>query len=151
MPYEQLATLAAVLLALTGAVLDARSRTLPNWLSLALALAAASQLAVSEGWEVLASGGLHAGVVLIIGLPLFAKGWLGGGDVKFYAAAALGVPLAQGAELLLRVSTFGLLLTVAMALFAKLRDPQKKWADLRGIPVPFGVAIAAGFILTILG
>lgn len=76
-----------VLLVVIGAALDLRSRRIPNWLTasgLMLAL-------VLRGLGGIESFGLALGMAtaaLLLGLPLFILGGLGGGDVKFLAAIA---------------------------------------------------------------
>jgi len=135
----------AAAIAATGAVLDVRTRKLPNWLCAALAVAAAGGLYVSEGAKALPSAGLHALVALIAGMILFRFGVIGGGDAKFYTAAALGLPLAQALPLLGWTSVLGLVLFLAMIAGRMLTGRS---ASLRGWDVPYGVAIFAGFAVT---
>ena len=76
-----------VLLAGIAAVYDVTARTIPNWLTasgLVLGLALAALVGPAEaGYRALA-----AVVTLVVGLPLFRLGILGGGDVKLLVAVA---------------------------------------------------------------
>src|SRR5690606_7702139 len=99
-----------------GAFLDLRDRRLPNWLCAVLAVAAAGGLAYSAGFETLAWAFLHAVLALAVGMVLFRFGAIGGGDAKFYAAAACAVPFGQALVLLGWTSVVGLGLIVVMLL-----------------------------------
>jgi prepilin peptidase CpaA len=148
----QMALLAACLVvAAAGAAWDIKIRRIPNWLCLLLAVMAAAYV-----WWAAGNGGLmwavtHAAIALAVGIGLFALGMIGGGDAKFYSAAALAVPLQRGLVLLGWTSAAGILLLVALVtgrlLFAK---SGKSLREMRKMPVPYGVAIAAGFALTTL-
>lgn len=137
----------AALVGAWGALSDIRHRILPNLVCLLFAIACAGRLGMVDGWSALASSAIHMLVVLAVGLPLFALRWLGGGDVKFYAAAALGVPLAQGTALLLWTSVAGVILTIGL-MTIHLRKAGMPAA--RRVQVPFGVAIFAGYMLATL-
>src|SRR5580692_1007700 len=78
----------AVLMA-TAAFEDFRRFTIPNWLTIGLcALWPLSLLAAPSAAG--AIGDLACGlIVFVVGALLFARGYLGGGDVKLLAAAAL--------------------------------------------------------------
>ncbi len=143
----------ALLLAGWGAFLDIRERRLPNWLCASLAVAAAGGLVFSEGVEPLPWALLHGLIALIVGMALFAAGMIGGGDAKFYAAAALSVPatsLPIALELLGWTSLAGLILLLIMMIWRRTRSAPESRSLFKGWEVPYGVAIAAGLWLTIL-
>jgi prepilin peptidase CpaA len=142
-----LSTILIALLALglaVAALLDWRSRTIPNWLNAAIAL-----LAIPYWW---ASGlGLWPGVAAEIGVALallvvfafaFQLGLMGGGDVKMLAALALWLPPLAVLQLLVIMSVAGGVLTIAMLI-------PHRIARSAGQPeIPYGIAIAfAGFWL----
>jgi len=131
-----------------GAFLDLRDRRLPNWLCAVLAVAAAGGLAYSAGFETLAWAFLHAVLALAVGMVLFRFGAIGGGDAKFYAAAACAVPFGQALVLLGWTSVVGLGLIVVMLLMRAAKRGGKDALALRGWSVPYGVAIFGGFVLT---
>lgn len=143
-------------LLLAAAVSDVRTMTIPNSLSIALALLyPAYAYAVGADWI----DGLIAGaIVFAVGFVFFALNWLGGGDVKLLAAISLwaGTPLLVPV-LLVTVLAGGLL---CLAVWARrggpLRIYQRLFARLRreeGRPeapadavaaVPYAVAIFVG-------
>jgi Flp pilus assembly protein protease CpaA len=85
------AQLAFLLLILIAAVTDLRNRTIPNWLTGAGVVAGLiiAPIAALKG----------AGLGLLIQVPLFYFGFIGGGDVKLMAAS--GALLGPGNFLLL--------------------------------------------------
>jgi prepilin peptidase CpaA len=150
-------------LVIFGAVQDAVSYRIPNWIS--LALIAGFALAAVVGF----AAGLSAAVVglnvavgagaLLLGIGLFTAGWVGGGDAKLFAAGALwlGWPalvtylaataLAGGGLALLLYglrSTFVRpFVSTGPAWLARLAEP--------GENVPYGVAIAVGALAAFPG
>ncbi len=94
---------------------DLRSREIPDWISVTLllwAIIATSFALDSASWLGFVSGGACG---LLVGLPLFAAGAFGGGDVKLVAAlgAALG-PVALVSMLFWVAVVGGLLAMLAM-------------------------------------
>lgn len=144
-----IALLPAAILAAAGAYLDIRYRRLPNWLCASLGLAAAAGLALSAGAGPLPWAILHAAIALVVGMLLFALGTIGGGDAKFYAAAALSIPASSfdgPLTMLGWTSAAGLALLIGMAVGR--RALGRPGSFMKGWEVPYGVAIAAGFLLT---
>ncbi len=165
----QLVPLAMGAAILTAAALhDVAARTIPNWTSVALALIGLS-LRWADG-QVLAS--------LLIAITVFAgatfcwlRGWLGGGDVKLLAAAAIFVPpsgvvrmlcdtvLAGGGVALIYLASRTLMRFAAKPAASTVpSSSQPKLARIlraerrrlrRGGPLPYGSAIAAGTMLVI--
>lgn len=144
-------------LVIVGALRDLTSFTIPNWIS-GLLIFAFFPAALLVGIAPMAIGahlliGLGA---LAVGIGMFALRWIGGGDAKLFAAAALwlGPPaalsfvvmtgLAGGALALALISLRSPLLRPYVlsgpAWFGRLADPKEA--------VPYGVAIAAGALAT---
>jgi len=143
-------------LVITGALRDLTTYTIPNWLSVAL-VAGFPIAALATGLP-LPTVGLHltiAVAALLAGMAMFALRWIGGGDAKLFAAAALwlGWPalmtylavtgLAGGA---LAVGLLGLrspllrgYVVNGPAWFSRLAEPDEN--------VPYGVAIAVGALV----
>lgn len=143
--------LPAAAIAAAGAFLDIRDMRLPNWLCAALAVAAAAGLALSQGTAPLPGALLHAVIALLAGMLLFRLGAIGGGDAKFYAAAALAIPASPVTgplALLGWTSAAGLVLLIAMATGRRMLG--RPGGLLKGWAVPYGVAIAAGFVIALL-
>ncbi len=144
-------------LVIVGALRDLTSFTIPNWVS-GLLILAFFPAALLVGIAPMAIGahlliGLGA---LAAGMGMFALRWIGGGDAKLFAAAALwlGAPaalsyvvmtgLAGGALAMALISLRSPLLRPYVlsgpAWFGRLADPNEA--------VPYGVAIAAGALAT---
>ena len=128
--------LAALLI--VAAVLDLKSRNIPNGLNLAIAL-----LAIPFWWATgldpwpdmalqLAVGALVFGAFAIA----FYLGGMGGGDVKMLGALALWLPWQAVLVLLVIMSLAGGVLTLVMVV-------RQRLARKEGRPeIPYGVAIA---------
>ena len=140
-------------LVIAAALRDTTSYTIPNWISLALAATfPIAALAIGLPMTVI---GLNFGVgaaALIAGMTMFALGWIGGGDAKLFAAAALWLGWTPALTYLAVTGMAGGALAVGLlglrsayvrpfmpagpAWFARLAEP--------GENVPYGVAIAVG-------
>jgi prepilin peptidase CpaA len=133
-----------------AALHDVRFYLIPNRFCAAIAasfaLFAAGGLPGAEIGAALAAGiGLFAA-----GAILFARGWLGGGDVKLLAAVSLWAPPARFAEFMLATSLAGALLALLLMTPLRLCLPRPAGSESEPTlrqPVPFGVAIAAGGLL----
>ena len=142
-------------LAMVAVILsDAIRYTIPNWLNgviLALYLPAAFLLPV-DVLPALAA----AGIVLVLGLGLFALGLMGGGDVKLIFALTLWAGWGQPAlQFIFMTAVMGGLLVVLVLMLRALfppfmtkKDPNRVLPRLltRKQPVPYGLAIAAAFL-----
>ncbi|WP_324829181.1 A24 family peptidase [Qipengyuania zhejiangensis] len=145
---EQVALWIAGGLAIAGAVWDIRYRRLPNWLALALGVAAIVATFLAGGWALLGSAAIHAVIVLVVGMALFALKAIGAGDAKFYSAAAFAVPLDRALPMLGWVSVSALVIVIAMTIWYRgLKviegGKRKSWT------LPYGVPIGIGFIAVI--
>ena len=142
-----------ILLLLVAAAEDAWRLRISNWTCLAILLAALlAMVLVGPTWALWKNGALFIGL-LVIGTPLFAAGKLGGGDVKLLAVSSLWFDFGGAIRMILAVAIAGGLL--ALILIA-LRKVQWSEATLARVPVlrrrggiPYGVAIAAGALITI--
>jgi prepilin peptidase CpaA len=98
--------------------------------------------------------------VFLVGAVLFARGWLGGGDVKLLCAAMLWAGPAGTPTLLLLTGVLGGALAlfllmpfgsqIAMAVRALLGQPSMSAERGLATPVPYGVAIAGAALIVIL-
>jgi len=133
-----LGALAALLLAASWC--DLKSRTIPNGLNLAIALAAIP-FWWSVGLPFWPDAAIQVGVAaLVFGLfaIAFAMGAMGGGDVKLIGALALWLPFKAVLVLLFVMSLAGGVLTLALYLRHRLARRGGQ------IEIPYGVAIAFG-------
>ena len=89
---------------------------------------------------------------LAIGLFLFSREWLGGGDVKLLAALALWFDFAGAGQFLVFTMIGGGLVALALIAFRRLLPATAGTgvaAFRRRGPIPYGLAIAAGALLAI--
>lgn len=148
---SQILLAASALIALAGALGDILRRRIPNLLCLALAVAALAYAGVAGGWSQMGWGIVHGLIALVVGMGLFRIGFVGGGDAKFYAAAALAVPLGNALNMLGWTSIAGLFLVIFWMVARRFISgaPQGNLKDRQS--VPYGVAICCGFLLTMFG
>jgi prepilin peptidase CpaA len=92
--------------------------------------------------------------LLAAGIPPFAAGKLGGGDVKLFAASGLWFDLAGAFQLLVAVLIAGGLLAmvvIVLRLFGWSAAVRERIIILRPkAGIPYAVAIATGVLLTFL-
>ena len=139
-------------LVIWAALRDATTMTIPNRLTL-LTAAAFAPAALAAGLPLPAWGlALAAGAAaLLIGMVMFALGWIGGGDAKLFAACGLWLGLSAAAPFLLWTALTGGVLAGGLILGRRaaevLPGVGPAWMQrllTRGEGVPYGVAIAAG-------
>jgi prepilin peptidase CpaA len=130
-------------LLIAGAVCDVWLFRLPNWLTIATALAgsAAAVASVTSLTEVLLH--LAAGAVLLgMGILAFRFRMLGGGDAKWLAGLALWIGLdLELMRFLMLTTLLGGLLAIAILVLARFRPTYGLQDGKRHLP--YGVAIAA--------
>lgn len=131
-------------LALAAAICDIRTRRIPNWLNGLLAVSALATSYLTGSWELVGLSAVHALIALVVGMALFAIGFVGAGDAKMYSAAAFAIPLGKALPMLGWTSLAGFVLLVSMFAARKLSgQPIKR--DGKSFTIPYGVAIASGF------
>jgi prepilin peptidase CpaA len=135
-----------------AAASDLFTMTISNRVSLALAagflvLALASGMAPSDMLMHLAAGAL----VLVVAFGCFAFGWIGGGDAKVAAAAALWFGFAHLLTYLIYASLFGGALTLLLLQFRQWPLPYalagQTWLlklHAKDSGIPYGIALAIG-------
>lgn len=142
-----LASLLALGLAgLVASYLDWRHRRLPNWLSAMLAVLGLTAAFRYGGIDLFGSSLIHAAMALCIGIILYSSGLIGGGDGKYYAAAASWFPIGWGYILLFCVSVAGLLLYAVWWGSRRYRGIELQTGPDApdSAKLPYGLAIAAG-------
>ncbi len=138
-----LVAILAVMLAV-AATGDLRTRTIPNWLNLAIALLAIPFWLLSglPLWPDIAVQIAVAALVFGLFAALFAMGAMGGGDVKLIAAIALWLPPLAVMKLIMVMALAGGAIALAMLIRHRIAKAEHQ------PQVPYGVAIAfAGFWL----
>ncbi|MGE0226257.1 MAG: prepilin peptidase [Acetobacteraceae bacterium] len=150
------------MLLVVAAMHDLMARTVPNRISLLLALTG-SALAIADG-RLPAS--LACGLAVFVTAALcWRRGWLGGGDVKLLGAAAVAVPPLLVMPFLVAMSLTGAALGLvymagrAIGTAPVTQRPQglfrrvmrvERWRFGRGGPLPYACAIAAGGVFVLL-
>lgn len=145
MPVAEAVALGALVIVIGAAVFDAVRLEIPDGASLGvLALALVFGLLVPHF-----SWGSHLTAPLltfVIGLLMFSRGWLGGGDVKLLTAIAAWTGLADLAVLVTAVSLAGGILALGLLLTRRMlaAEASSPDADSRAVAVPYAIAIAIG-------
>jgi prepilin peptidase CpaA len=135
-------------LAIIAAATDLKSRRLPNWLTVATAVAGPTlgywAIGNNLPWW---SMPVHGALALLVCMGLYSMRWIGGGDAKFYAASATWIPLGGWALLVALVSVAGIVLLIAW--FAvRLTGQSTSLPKNRPVGLPYGVAIGLGVVST---
>jgi len=143
-----------------AAIEDFRRLIIPNLLPILLCALWPFYFAIAPSlYGALAAIGCAAAVFLI-GAVLFARGYLGGGDVKLLSAATLWAGPAGTPELLMLTGLLGGVLAlfllmpfgtqIAAAARALLGQPAVDTGRGLAIRVPYGVAIASAALIVTL-
>ena len=139
------------LLLILAAMEDVWRLQIEDWMSAAVALCAFLAVAIDGPAGAIWENLLLFAAVLGIGTLLFARGWMGGGDVKLLAASALWFDLSQGWKMLVAVALAGGLETLIVMTLRSMPWPpalRRRLAVLRrDEAIPYGVAIAVGVTL----
>jgi prepilin peptidase CpaA len=138
-----------------AAASDLFTMTISNKVSLALAagflgLALASGM---EPYDILSHLGAGA-TVLAVAFACFAMGWVGGGDAKIAAAAALWFGFGHLLDYLVYASIFGGALTLLLLQFRQWPLPYpfagQAWLlklHAKESGIPYGIALAIGALM----
>jgi prepilin peptidase CpaA len=134
---------------------DLFTMTISNRVSLALA-AGFVILAVASGmgWSDILSHIGAGAIVLAVAFGCFAMGWVGGGDAKVAATAALWFGFAHLMNYLLYASIFGGALTLLLLQFRQWPLPYafagQAWLlklHAKETGIPYGIALAIGALM----
>ena len=158
------ALIAAAGLLLFAALHDIVARTVPNGISVWLAMVGLGARVVDNN---LLIGATVAAVVFVIAACCWRRGWLGGADVKLMGSATLAVPGGHALTFIVAMSLAGSILAIlylaAGWVARRLGQPDRAivakpaallprfirvelWRLRRGGPLPYACAIAAGFL-----
>jgi prepilin peptidase CpaA len=167
MPEAALTSTLVVVLA--GAVwTDLRGRRIPNWLTGA-ALLVAIAIRAAVGPALVLDGLLGAGLGLLVMLPLFAMGGVGGGDAKLLIAvgaflgpwplvlALVATAIAGGVISLVYAAWRGTLIPLVLNTRALLvnvltvgRAGERRTLESAGsVSIPYALAIATGTLFSV--
>jgi prepilin peptidase CpaA len=144
-----------------AALHDIATRTVPNWVSVAILIAGFALQAI-VGTLLIACGLSVA--VFVLAEVIRRLGWLGGADVKLLGASTMAVSPGSVGSLLIAVSLAGGVLAILyLALFQLGRRPApgsrkglvprflkaEGWRIHKRGPLPYATAIAVGGLITI--
>lgn len=143
-------------LLVAGALYDATSFTIPNWISLALAgLYAPAALILGVPLPTIGLCYLIGFALLLVTMGMFAMNWIGGGDAKLLAAAVIWIGWPQLLTFILATALAGGALAVLLAAARgsalqayAARGPG--WVAQLMAPggaAPYGIAIAIGGLI----
>jgi prepilin peptidase CpaA len=138
-----------------AAAMDLFTMTIPNRVSLAL-LATFVLAAPLSGmaWTTFLSHFGAGALMLVVGIVMFSRGWLGGGDAKLMAAATLWLGFENLLPFMFWAVLLGGVLAVVILVYRSLVPPlwvaNQSWAlrlhdNREGIP--YGVALAGAGLL----
>ena len=138
-----------------AAASDLFTMTISNRVSLALALGfVALALLSGMGWYDLLSHIGAGAAVLVVAFASFAMGWVGGGDAKVAAAAALWFGFGHLLNYLVYASLFGGALTLLLLQFRQWPLPYpfagQAWLTrlhAKESGIPYGIALAIGALM----
>src|SRR5882724_11868918 len=155
-------------LTISAALLDWRSRRIPNWLTVPSFLAAVTLHVVLNGWQGLRFTLAGGALALVLLLPLVLLRALGAGDWKLMGAVGaflgwklflfvlVGSIFASGIMAIVQVYRVGRVMetlrnmvTLVKGFFAfgLKKNPQISLDNPRLLKLPFGVAVAAATVV----
>jgi len=146
---------ATLVLIVVGMLWDAVCLRIPHWVCIAIvALMPIWGLSVSEGVAWL-SHFIGFAIAFVIGFLLWRLRWVGGGDVKFTAAIALWIGVADLGFFFVVMSILGAILAILVLLLriggrffvAEGADNSSIPLLRKGAPLPYGIAIGVAAIL----
>jgi len=162
-----LALLIVVLLAL-AALTDVATRTMPDTIAIAVGLLGMAVRLLSGPSALALSAAIALGLFIVLAV-LYARGLMGGGDVKLAAATCLGLSLQSAYSfVIVTAMAGGVLALLHLAARWALRDVRRvaparrgaslprrvlsveRWRIARHGSLPYGVAIACGGIWAVL-
>jgi prepilin peptidase CpaA len=138
-----------------AAASDLFTMTIPNRVSLALAggFLALALLSGMGFHDIMTHVGAGA-TVLAVAFACFAMGWIGGGDAKVAAGAALWFGFGHLLDYLLYASLFGGVLTLVLLQFRQWPLPYpfagQPWLlklHAKDSGIPYGIALAIGALM----
>ncbi|MEM8935308.1 MAG: prepilin peptidase [Pseudomonadota bacterium] len=152
--YLALAVFPAALI--IAAANDVYEFKIPNWICIVLISAfPTAGMAAGAPLDTMVEGALLGAGALAFGFALFAGRVIGGGDAKLIASIAPWIGVSAFGLFLINMAISGLVLAIGMMAFRRLpvlpvyaHAPWLMELHARKKDLPYGVAIAAGGLLT---
>lgn len=135
---------------LLAALYDVAELRIPNWLTGAMAIAAPLAVGLlGPGFSAVPIALLTGAVVLAVTWAMFEMNWLGGGDAKLAAAAALWLGPHASLVFVLATALFGAVLAASLLMLSRWGAARAliggRWRErleAEAISVPYAVAMA---------
>jgi prepilin peptidase CpaA len=143
---------------------DIATRSISNKVCLGIAVLGSIRFAFLTSSQIIGTVAA-TGMLVTCLLAVYYLHQIGGGDLKLIAALAIGLPVPQLIQALMVMAAAGILLVIVHLLLRLLPLPSlppvgsrilrrvyaiERWRNIRKAPLPFGVAIACGGVLTLL-
>lgn len=147
-----------------AAARDIATRLIPDTVSIAIALIGLATR-LFDGWAAAGVSLLLGAAIFLLLVPIAARGWLGGGDVKLLSAMAVGLSPALTLDFVVATVFVGGALGVAYIVGRHLVPEVRvagggtllrrviaveAWRMRRRGPLPYAVAIAGGAIFLLI-
>jgi prepilin peptidase CpaA len=132
---------------LAAAIEDAARLRISNFTSLLVVLGAVAAAVIEGPSLVLWQNVVVFVAILLLGTVAFSAGWLGGGDVKLFAAAGLWFDLQSAISFVALTFLAGGAVAVGYLVSRPFRPGAKNSKNSR---VPYGIAIAVGALAMVL-
>lgn len=141
-----------------AAFTDLTSMKIPNWLCLTVFVAFWVFVPFAGfSWGEIGTHALVGLTVFVIGLVMFALGWVGGGDAKLLAATSFWWLWMELLSYIVVTALAGGLLAICLLLLRKWPLPSfmYRWTWMQTLlkeekDIPYGVALAVGGVVTLL-
>lgn len=135
-----------------AALFDLAELRIPNPLTASMALAGPVAMGLlGPGFGAVPAALATAAVVLAAGWAMFELGWLGGGDAKLAAAAALWLGPQATLVFVLATALFGAVLAMALLVLTRWHAARTliagRWRarlEAEAVSIPYAVAMAPG-------
>ncbi len=145
---------ALIALLALAAFQDAMMLKISNYICGAILLLGVAAAFVAGPQPALWENGVAFVLALVIGTFLFSRGMMGGGDIKLFAATVLWFDLGSAGRILLWTAIAGGVLAVIIIIARTLPWPDSIRSRMKVLQkkagIPYGIAIAAGAIITSL-
>jgi prepilin peptidase CpaA len=154
----------ALPLLIFAAARDIATRLIPDTVPIAIAVIGLA-VRLFEGWAEAGISLLVGAAVFLLLVPVSARGWLGGGDVKLLGAMAVGLPPGMTWDFVVATVFVGGALGLAYILGRHVTPETRvagggtllrrvlaveAWRIRRRGPLPYAVAIAGGGLLLLI-
>lgn len=98
-------------------------------------------------WDAMVTSVIAAVLVFILGFSCFCMGWVGGGDVKLAAIAALWLGAGLTPAFIMLATIFGALIALVFAAIAYLKRRRGEPIQTELLMLPYGPGLASAAVV----